>query len=468
LEGLEVSIIPSSVVLGENQIQRLDAKYFAKNALAAEIAIKAGDWTTLGEVSSRIESFGAYALNNEFEYQEEGIPFLRCVNIKSGFVDFGDSLFIDETAHKLLSKSAVKAGMVLITMSGRVGDCAVALDHWNYPINSNQDIAKLTPRGVDPFYLTAFLSSSVGVAQIERMPIGSIQQHIFLWMIEKILIRRFGIELENRIADTVKAAYSLFAANEVKQTQAEAALLDALGLAGWTPPEPLTYTARAADALSAARLDAQYFRPKYDEALALLTAKGNAAELGTLVKLNSRGRQPIYADAGLPVINSKHVRTNTVNLGEDNRFGETGRSPIVIKPGDVLLNGTGVGTIGRAAPYLFDHDALPDNHVTVIRPDGIDPIYLSVFLNSTLGQLQIEQLIKGSSGQIELYPDDIAKIIVWDAPDGVQTVVRDAVLSAKALEARSRALLASAKRAVEIAIEDGEAVALAFLNASSL
>jgi len=42
--------------------------------------------------------------------------------------------------------------------------------------------------------------------------------------------------------------------------------------------------------------------------------------------------------------------------------------------------------------------ALPDNHVTVLRAEAADPIYLSVFLNSQLGQLQIEQQIKGSSG----------------------------------------------------------------------
>lgn len=236
-----------------------------------------------------------------------------------------------------------------------------------------------------------------------------------------------------------------------------------MGLSGWTPSEPLAYTARASDAFTAARLDAQYFRPKYKEAIALLNAKGGTAELGELVQLNSRGRQPIYAETGLPVINSKHVRTNHVNLSDENRFGEIDKSPVVIKYGDVLLNGTGVGTIGRAAPYLFKEGALPDNHVTVIRPDSIDPVYLSVFLNSPLGQLQIEQLIKGSSGQIELYPDDIDKIIVWDAPALVQADVRNHLLEARTLEVKSRALLAAAKRAVEIAIEEDEPAALAYL-----
>lgn len=100
----------------------------------------------------------------------------------------------------------------------------------------------------------------------------------------------------------------------------------------------------------------------------------------------------------------------------------------------------------------------------MLRTEKVDPIYLSVFLNSPLGQLQIERHIKGSSGQIELYPNDIAKIVFWDAPDNIQTNVRDAVLSAFDHERRSYELLEAAKRAVEIAIEDSEPAALAYLD----
>ena len=72
--------------------------------------------------------------------------------------------------------------------------------------------------------------------------------------------------------------------------------------------------------------------------------------------------------------------------------------------------------------------------------------------------------IKGSSGQIELYPRDIAEIVFWDAPADIQTTVRDAVLSAFTIGRRAQELLEFAKHAVEIAIEDGEAAAMTFLG----
>lgn len=247
------------------------------------------------------------------------------------------------------------------------------------------------------------------------------------------------------------------------QKEAEDTLLAALGLADWTPPEPLSYTARASDAFAAGRIDAQYFRPLFAAVEQRLASTGRDVKLGTILSTNSRGRQPDYADAGLPVVNSKHVRTNRVILG-DNRMATEENSPIIIEKGDVLVNGTGVGTIGRAAPYLHDQRALPDNHVTVLRTAHVDPVYLAVFLNSALGQWQIERHIKGSSGQIELYPGDIEKIVFWDAPTEIQTTVRDAVLSAFTEERRAQDLLEAAKLAVEIAIEDGEPAAMAFLD----
>lgn len=466
MEGLEASILPFSTVKADNRDIRIDSPYFSRTALAADALVATRNPQKVRDIASDVRSFGAYALTNEFEYQEEGIPFLRGTNFVGDFINFADVLRISPDAHNLLHKSEVTSGMVLLSMSGSVGSVAVALDNWDYPINSNQDIAKIIPEAVCPFYLASFLSSSFGRTQVNRLPVGSVQQHIFLWMIERIQVPRFSNHLEARIGALARAAYETNEAVGQFFSEAEDTLLAALGLEDWTPAEPLSYTARATAAFAAGRWDAQYFRPVFAEVEQRLAATGSAVELGAVLNINSRGRQPLYADNGLPVVNSKHVRTNKVLLDYDNRRAVEAESPVVIEKGDVLVNGTGVGTIGRAAAYLHDQRALPDNHVTVLRTALVDPIYLAVFLNSPLGQLQIERHIKGSSGQIELYPGDIAKVVFWNAPAQVQVEVRDAVLSAFTEERRAQELLDAAKLAVEIAIEGGEPAALAFLDAT--
>jgi type I restriction enzyme M protein len=80
------------------------------------------------------------------------------------------------------------------------------------------------------------------------------------------------------------------------------------------------------------------------------------------------------------------------------------------------------------------------------------------------GQWQVEERLRGSSGQIELYPTDIAQFTVWIAPSTVQKEIRRSVEKSYEQKQRATQLLDAAKRAVEIAIEDSEAAALAYLD----
>lgn len=117
------------------------------------------------------------------------------------------------------------------------------------------------------------------------------------------------------------------------------------------------------------------------------------------------------------------------------------------------MNGTGRGALGRVAPYLMDGQAIPDNHATILRSPTLDPAYLSFFLNSPAGQLQVEMHQRGTSGQLELYPFDIRKFLVWVAPESFQKELRNLYDKAAESEQRSKELLHQAKTRVEQLIE---------------
>jgi type I restriction enzyme M protein len=469
-----MTVLRLSEVQDDNRVFRFDSQYFAKVALDAEKRIKQGTWDELQKVATKIESFGAYALTNFFTYVEEGIPFLRCLNIRGGFTDFSDVLHITPEAHALLAKSTVRPGMVLLTMSGSVGNAAVALDSWQYPINSNQDIAKITPKSnLDPYFLAAFLDSRYGQVQIERLPVGSVQQHIFLWMIERILVARFSLHFEKTIGVQLRAAYDRDAAAAVAVERAEQTLLRALDLEDWQPPEPLTYQRQASEAFAAGRLDAEYYAPAYD-ALFERLRKNGAVRLGDLMRQPiRRGISPEYIQEGdLLVINSQHVGKTHIIL-DDNRTtnysllnpADEGVRTGIVQRGDVLLNSTGRITIGRCQCLLDDVVAVVDNHIAIIRPnEEIDPVYLACFLNSRPGLMQTERGYSGSSGQIELRPDVIADYLVWHAPDETQRAIRTSIERAHSARREARTLLEQAKRAVELAIEQSEAAALVYLD----
>jgi type I restriction enzyme M protein len=82
---------------------------------------------------------------------------------------------------------------------------------------------------------------------------------------------------------------------------------------------------------------------------------------------------------------------------------------------DVLINSTGDGTIGRVAVYNQEFPAVVDGHITIVRFKDKDLAwYSAAYLLSEQGQDQIYRYINGSSGQVEIYPQDIARL--WIPP----------------------------------------------------
>ena len=287
--------------------------------------------------------------------------------------------------------------------------------------------------------------------------------------VESIRVPNFHQDFCNRIKQIIEASHNQRDGSRSQLVGAELRLSQALGITGWKAPEPLSYIRQSSDAFASGRLDAQHFQPRFRALTNFITATGQGALLADWLNENKRGKQPDYVEDGLPVVNSKHVLRGEVRLDGGNRNASFANNDLLIRHGDVLINGTGVGTIGRAAPYLRVDPAIPDNHVTILRPkQGLDAVYLSVFLNSMAGQWQVEERLRGSSGQIELYPADIAQFTVWIAPPSVQIEIRRLVEKGHEQKQRANQLLDAAKRAVEIAIEDGEADALAYLDQTAL
>lgn len=86
----------------------------------------------------------------------------------------------------------------------------------------------------------------------------------------------------------------------------------------------------------------------------------------------------------------------------------------IIKKGDILLSSTGDGTLGKSAVYDLDYPAIADGHVTIIRVNKsvIDPYYLCDYLRAGFGSIQVSRLYTGSTGMIELTPDQVDSIAI--------------------------------------------------------
>ncbi|MFT3805722.1 hypothetical protein [Arenimonas sp.] len=459
LEGLEASEVNLCEL--ENEMTIGSEYYGPTYSVPIELLNKSG------YTCEPIESICSLVTDGDHgsaDYVDDGVAFVLSEAIEEGWINKAKCRYISSSHAKTLSRSRLETGDVLVTKTGVYFGKSTVVDQDFRGANTIAHVGLLRLRrdaGFDPHYFSTFLNSRFGQAQLRRRGIKATRPEIKLLEFRDIVAPKLSGEMQGQVKATVLAALSQRKKAESALDHAGDLLMNALGLHVWTPPEPLTYVRTSLEAVAAGRLDAQYFQPRFAALATMMATKGSCERLGDQLLFNSRGKQPEYAYAGLPVINSKHVLRNEVRHNDDNRHAIFDDDSLLIQSGDVLLNGTGVGTIGRAAAYLHDVSALPDNHVTILRPNNtLDPVYLAVFLNSLAGQLQVDQRLRGSSGQIELYPTDIAEFRVWVAPKALQLDIRRLVEESFAHRQGATRLLDAAKRAVEIAIEDGERAAL--------
>ncbi|MDR6368879.1 type I restriction enzyme S subunit [Chryseobacterium bernardetii] len=140
-------------------------------------------------------------------------------------------------------------------------------------------------------------------------------------------------------------------------------------------------------------------------------------KINFLSEINSelvRGISPKYSDSnGIPVINQRCIRNNTIDFSLC-RLHNVQLKPVkkIIKIGDVLVNSTGVGTLGRVAivKRLENPQTTVDSHVTIVRANInlVDPLFLGFSLVSK--QVEIEKLGEGSTGQTELSRENLGKL----------------------------------------------------------
>ena len=139
-----------------------------------------------------------------------------------------------------------------------------------------------------------------------------------------------------------------------------------------------------------------------------MKAEWETKSLGEVCTLINRGVSPKYIeDGGICVLNQKCIREHKLNVSlgrrHNNEAKKVKEERLVIL-GDVLVNSTGTGTLGRVAQVretLLEPTTV-DSHVTIVRPNS-EIFFLDYFGYLLIG---IEDKLKaageGASGQTEL------------------------------------------------------------------
>lgn len=351
-----------------------------------------------------------------------------------------------------------------------VGKCEVFDEPGDWVFASYLMRLTVDTKQTSPEFVSAYLSSPSGRAQIERES----RQIIGMTNINAEEIRTLRIPLpkpavQKNLLGKLNAARkkrdAALAAADAVLDGLDGFILAQLSLA-LPSREPITPYAIRLRNLADGRLDPFVNRPWYAKMLkALEDADVPKRPLGDLIgpvvggATPSRDDNSLYTLDGVPLIRINNIQPNDLRL-DDCRFiadtvheNDLRRSQLV--RGDILMTIT--GRVGTTAVYDLDTPANINQHLVRLRlkQNSVDRFYLAAFLNSSFGLGLSNRSVTGAT-RIALDYDSIRALPIPVPRPATQTAIATEVDrrrgEARRLRADARAGWAAACQAFEDAL----------------
>jgi hypothetical protein len=457
LEGLEVSVVPLSVI---NSEFRVEAEFFWKRYLHEATALSKLPQQTLGEFAFVTDGPHGYHVVDE----SSPVIMLTAKNAKDWFSDRDAADPLALFVHEANQRSSLAENDVILSTRGTVGLCALVTSEV-LPANIDQDVARISFKPGVPFipgFVIAYLNSSFGQDYMKRFASGMVQQGLSLQKVRDIPVPVLSRHFQNQVAHTVATALAKRREATSSQDQAEQTLLRALGLEGWEPPEPLTYTRRASEALAAARFDAEYFAPRVAQLLAKLSADGLTIHDVAPARHDAFDASKHKADR-FCYIEISGLRSDGTATSEPTPTDEApSRASQKVHKGDIITST--VRPIRRLSAIISpeQHEHVCSSGFVVLEPKAIASEVLLTYL-----RLPIICELMDLHTSASLYPAiserDILKLPIPKIPEQAAKEIITQIRQAHHARYEAQILLAQAKYAVEVAIEVGEEKAMRVL-----
>lgn len=410
-----------------------------------------------------------YGTSDELSEQGVGYPVLRLNEFDSAFVGI-PAKRANLTEEDFLSLRLTKDDVLICRTNGNphlVGKSALVPRDYDYAFASY--LFRVRPRHeiINSATLVAFLNSKYGRAEIERYSMLGNQANFSPAKFRQIKIPLLGERVNKQVEELTYKAYHLNEDSKLFYAEAEGSLLRNLDLAEWCPTHHAISVKSFSDTISANRIDAEYFQPKFDE-LKQLLAQCELRDLGGnegLVNIYKSIDPPsdCYGNEGVPFVRISDFSKFGIEIPDIRVSEEVCSDCRRIKKNAILL--TKDGSVGIAYKAECDLEMVTSGAILhlEVKDDSVDPDYLALVLNSCIVRMQAERDAGGSIIQ-HWKPSQIERVQIPILPRGVQHALADKVRESFRLRHESKRLLNLAKSAVEKAIEDGEEAAMKFIE----
>lgn len=275
-------------------------------------------------------------------------------------------------------------------------------------------------------YIWLTLRSEFVLNQSKHLVTGAIRPRIDETEIGDIMIPILNDEkVLAQIDLTVKDALSEFYPAQSELQLAGSEFLDAIGLPH-APPLPQLFfgvSDRQSDAPTELfRMDPIFFHPQYYADLKRLLLEwaskhhGKVLRLGDLCEKKGIGKRIAKVKSKVGSVSRfgvENVTGSGLSGHSDHVEVANGETKGFLRKFDILITSTGTGSTGRSDIFIEDIPAVTDGELTTVRAKSEKvAYYILAYLKTEYAGRQLTRLEKGSSGQIHLYPLEIADILI--------------------------------------------------------
>jgi len=153
-----------------------------------EVGVIPQDWEVkpLHELADKIMVGIASAATHA--YRERGVVMFRNQNIKPGYLDDSDVLYIAEEYENTYRNKRLRSGDLLTARTGYPGTTAIVPEQYEGAQSFTTLITRPCPTLIDSRYLCCFINSSAGQTYFEQNQIGGGQKNVNAGSLQHLLV----------------------------------------------------------------------------------------------------------------------------------------------------------------------------------------------------------------------------------------------------------------------------------------
>lgn len=464
MDGLECSEINISELEFSG---RIDAEYYQKHYLTYEEEVRKRNSKKMCDLCKfLIGPFGS-AYNTSNYVEESHYRYVRGQDVKPFYLQSNSPRFMDENDYLRLQKYALEENDILISVVGTLGNACIIQKQELPAIFSCKSTAIRTLE-IDPYYLLAYLNSKYGKQLLLRKERGAIQKGLNLDDLKLLDVPILSSLFQNTIRRVIVESLKVISNAVSSYEEAESILENELGFdVNALPERSITEKSFLKSFKSSGRLDAEYYHPKYDGLYAALN-KLTTKFLGSIVDIK-KSIEPgsnAYTEKGIPFVRVSDVSKFELSQTELYLPSDIVSDTETLFPKRDTILFSKDGSVGIAYKVEKNMSIITSGallHLMVKDTCILLPDYLTLVLNSPIVQLQAE---RDSNGAIIQHwkPSEIEKVVIPVLDIEIQKRIAAKVQESFDCRRKSKELLENAKKSVEMAIEQGEEVALSWLQ----